>query len=153
MIQRIQSLYLLAAIALLVLTLFLPWVSFFGQEGMVFQLKAFKLEQLPIQGLYTFSFWALGALLSLAALIDLIAVFLFKNRPLQSRFCVFNIILLIGFYLVFLIFILYARKSLDATMGLNFGLSLPLISMILHFMALRSINKDEALVQSYHRLR
>lgn len=153
MIQRIQSLYLLTASILLALALFMPWISFFGQEGELYQLKAFQVEQILGQGARAFSFWALGALLIIAAALSFVGIFLFKNRPLQSRFCIFNAILLIGFYLVFLIFMLYARKSLDASLGLNFGLALPLIALILNFMALRAINKDEALVQSYHRLR
>ncbi|MDD2560372.1 MAG: DUF4293 domain-containing protein [Bacteroidales bacterium] len=153
MIQRIQSLYLFVAGLLLTLALFMPWISFFGQEGELYQLKAFTLEQVLGKGAQAFSFWALGALLIIAASLALISLFLFKNRNLQSRFCVFNAILLIGFYLVFLIFFLYTRNSLDATPGLNFGLALPLIALILNFMALRAINKDEALVQSYHRLR
>ncbi|MFA5470286.1 MAG: DUF4293 domain-containing protein [Bacteroidales bacterium] len=153
MIQRIQSLYLLTASILLALALFMPWISFFGQEGELYQLKAFQVEQILGQGAQAFSFWALGALLIIAAALSFVGIFLFKNRPLQSRFCIFNAILLIGFYLVFLIFMLYARKSLDASLGLNFGLALPLIALILNFMALRAINKDEALVQSYHRLR
>ncbi|MCK9300331.1 MAG: DUF4293 domain-containing protein [Bacteroidales bacterium] len=153
MIQRIQSLYLLTASILLALALFMPWISFFGQEGELYQLKAFQVEQILGQGAQAFSFWALGALLIIAAALSFVGIFLFKNRPLQSRFCIFNAILLIGFYLVFLIFMLYARKSLDASLGLNFGLALPLIALILNFMALQAINKDEALVQSYHRLR
>lgn len=153
MIQRIQSLYLLTASILLALALFMPWISFFGQEGELYQLKAFQVEQILGQGARAFSFWALGALLMIAATLSFVGIFLFKNRPLQSRLCIFNAILLIGFYLVFLIFMLYARKSLDASLGLNFGLALPLIALILNFMALRAINKDEALVQSYHRLR
>ncbi|MDD2618505.1 MAG: DUF4293 domain-containing protein [Bacteroidales bacterium] len=153
MIQRIQSLYLLTASILLALALFMPWISFFGQEGELYQLKAFQVEQILGQGARAFSFWALGALLIIAAALSFVGIFLFKNRPLQSRFCIFNAILLIGFYLVFLIFMLYARKSLDASLGLNFGLALPLIALILNFMALQAINKDEALVQSYHRLR
>ncbi len=153
MIQRIQSLYLFVAGILLTLALFMPWISFFGQEGELYQLKAFKVEQLLGNGAHAFSFWALGALLIIAAALSFICLFLFKNRPLQSRFCVYNTILLIGFYLAFLIFFLYVFKSLNATPGLNIGLALPLIALILNFMALRAINKDHALVQSYHRLR
>jgi glucan phosphoethanolaminetransferase (alkaline phosphatase superfamily) len=153
MIQRIQSLYLFVAGLLLTLALFVPWISFFGQEGDLSQLKAFKVEHILGNGAQSYSFWALGALLIIAAALSFVCLFFFKNRPLQSRFCVFNIILLIGFYLVFLIFFIYVRKSLDASPGLNFGLALPLIALILNFMALRAINKDEALVQSYHRLR
>ncbi len=153
MIQRIQSLYLFAAVVLLLLALFMPWVSFFGQEGELFQIRAFEVEQMLGRGEQSFPFWALGVLLIIAAALSFVCLFLFKNRSLQSRFCVFNTILLIGFYLVFLFLVVYVRKSLDASLGIHFGTALPLIALILNLMALRAIIKDEALVQSYHRLR
>lgn len=153
MIQRIQSLYLFLAAVLLTLALFMPWASFFGQEGELFQIKAFKVEQILGKGERSFPFWALGALLTIAAALSFVCLFLFKDRRLQSRFCVFNTILLVGFYLVFLFLVIHVRKSLDASLGINFGIALPLIALILNIMALRAIIKDETLVQSYHRLR
>ncbi|HPN47329.1 MAG TPA: DUF4293 domain-containing protein [Bacteroidales bacterium] len=97
MIQRIQSLYLFVAAVLLTLALFMPWASFFGQEGELFQIKAFKVEQILGKGEQSFPFWALGVLLIIAAALSFVCLFLFKNRRLQSRFCVFNTILLVGF--------------------------------------------------------
>jgi hypothetical protein len=56
MIQRIQSLYLFVAAVLLTLALFMPWASFFGQEGELFQIKAFKVEQILGKGEQSFPF-------------------------------------------------------------------------------------------------
>ncbi|MBQ5924876.1 MAG: DUF4293 domain-containing protein, partial [Alistipes sp.] len=92
MIQRIQSLYLLLAVALMSVTLFAPIATFVVDSGEVFNLTAFSLKsELQSQS----ALW-MGILLSLATVLPLVTIFFFKNRMLQVRLCAVEIVLLLG---------------------------------------------------------
>jgi hypothetical protein len=100
------------------------------------------------------STWALFAIGATSALLSVATVFLYKTRILQIRISVFNIFLMIGFYLYFgfLIF------NINPEAGLQFqkigvGVIMPVIAIILTYLAIRKIGTDEILVRSFHRLR
>ena len=88
MIQRIQTLYLLLATALMSLTLFLPLATITsGAEEVI--VKAFSAGESSLP-LY------LGLLLSATTLLPFVTIFLFKNRLAQIRLCVSEIVMLLG---------------------------------------------------------
>ncbi|MBO5664260.1 MAG: DUF4293 family protein, partial [Bacteroidales bacterium] len=82
-----------------------------------------------------------------------VSIFYFKQRLTQVRFCIFNLIALIGFYIVFVIALFITKAQLQASFGLNFGFALPLVGMILDFLAMNAILKDEKKVRAYQRIR
>ena len=99
--------------------------------------------------------WALMALVIIIAIIAFKTIFLFKKRMLQIRLCVFNAILLIGFYGLFAFF---CWKIPGISENFHFrnvriALSFPLICLILDYLAIRNIGADEMLVRSLNRLR
>lgn len=149
MIQRIQTVYLLLVFGLLILTMFMPLSYFIDTNGIAYKFTPLGTE-LPNGYQYT---WGILCILILCAIITLATIFLYKNRVLQLRMTIFSSILLIGYYLVFLAFFLIIRENLQATFRINWALCLPLICIILNYLAIRAIGRDEVLVKAADRLR
>ena len=152
MLQRIQTIYLLILVALSVAMLFLPLaVLQIGEELLSFD--ATGLSTMAVQPELVYPTWGLFALTAVIALLALLTIFLFKKRILQIRLCVFNAILMLGFYGMFVFFVWTIKGEMDITLSVKFALSFPLISLILDYLAIRNIGADEALVRSLNRLR
>lgn len=152
MLQRIQTIYLLIIVALSVAMLFLPLaVLQVGEELLSFD--ATGLSTMAVQPELVYPTWGLFALTAVIALLALLTIFLFKKRILQIRLCVFNAILMLGFYGMFVFFVWTIKGEMDITLSVKFALSFPLISLILDYLAIRNIGADEALVRSLNRLR
>ncbi|MBE6198088.1 MAG: DUF4293 family protein [Rikenellaceae bacterium] len=153
MIQRIQTLYLLLAAVLMSLTLFLPLATIVsGADEIV--VKAFSVDissvgfdaPLPIY---------MGVLLSVATLLPLITIFLYKRRLAQIRLCVSEIVLLVG---AAAFVALYCYRLCDILTDyliftLGFAALMPVVAIIPMVLAIRAIAKDEALVRSLDRIR
>ena len=99
------------------------------------------------------SSWGMFALLLFSAIVALGTIFLFRNRVLQIRMTIFNSLLLLGYYLAFVAFLFVFRSRLDASFHLSWGLCLPFVSLVLNYLAIRAIGKDEVLVRAADRLR
>ncbi len=135
MIQRIQTIYLLLVTALLITSMCLPVGSFIGADAAMYTFKPLGVEQ---NGMF-YSTWGVFGILLLSAIIAFATIFLFKNRMLQIRMSIFNSILLIGYYLTFLAFMFVLKKDLNAAFQISWALCLPLISIILNYLAIRAI--------------
>ncbi len=78
----------------------------------------------------------------------------YKKRVLQMRIATFNIIFMLGFVLVSWFFVSSSVKSLgDGSYAFKIAMAFPLVTMILNFLAIRAIAKDEVLVRSVDRIR
>ncbi|MBE6210907.1 MAG: DUF4293 family protein [Rikenellaceae bacterium] len=153
MIQRIQTLYLLIATALLAVTIFTPIAHFFDgtQE---YTLTAFALKDAT--GATAQPALYMGILLALAGILPFIVIFLFKNRQLQIRLCAAEIVLLIGSAVVMGIYCYLSARLFDAANGfisIEIGVAMPLIAIVFVALAIRSIFRDEVLVRSLDRIR
>ena len=62
-------------------------------------------------------------------------------------------LIMTGYYIVFLLFVLMAKSNTEASFQFSFGLCLPLIAMILNYLAIRAIRKDEDKVRAADRIR
>ncbi|TPD67158.1 DUF4293 domain-containing protein [Flavobacterium microcysteis] len=136
MIQRIQTIYLVAAFIVMGN---LPFV--FPLETSSTGVKTFASDHLLDISLFT-----------LSALLSLITIFLFKNRKLQFVLCRLNIIL----NLILLGLFVYHSLSLSgevATSEKGIGMFLPIFSIVFLVLANKAIKKDEDLVKSVDRLR
>ncbi len=151
MLQRVQSIYLLIAVILLVFSLCLPIGEFIGENGSL--VGIFKPNGIFQPGDICHNTWGLFTLLALAAAITLCTIFLFRNRILQIRITIFNTILLIGYYIVLVIFVQKLKNEFVAFFQLDFALCLPAIAIILNYLAIRAIHHDELLVKASDRLR
>lgn len=155
MIQRIQSLYLLLVVAVLVATMCLPVGLFVGADGSASPFLNYGLmNAADADSAPDFSCWGMMALLLLSAVIALGTIFLYKNRKLQIRLTIFNMVVMLGWYGVFYMFLTaYGNLMPDAVFHSGLSLALPLIGIILNVMAIRAIRKDENLVKAADRLR
>jgi hypothetical protein len=150
MIQRIQTLYLLAVVALGIALICLPVVQLVTPEEaetlQVWELSA--LGGAPLQGL-----WGLLLTTALIPCLALIDIFLYKKRILQARLNIFLVMLCLGYYGVLALYIWLAKMSMNVEWHILPYASFPLICMILTLMATRRILKDEALVRAADRIR
>ncbi|MDR1258660.1 MAG: DUF4293 domain-containing protein [Tannerellaceae bacterium] len=155
MLQRIQTVYLLIIAGLAVAMMFLPLaVLQRGSEHYI--LGVFGVtEAAPSQPELIYPVWGLFVLTAIIALLAVVTAFLYKNRIRQIRICVFNAIVMIGFYgfFAFLIYGVMKREIDDLSVSVQIALSFPLISLILDYLAIRNIGADEVLVRSVERLR
>ena len=150
MIQRIQTLYLLAVVALGIALIWLPVVQFVTPEEAA-ELRVWKLTALggvPLQGL-----WGLLVTTLLIPVLALMDIFLFKKRILQARLNIFTVMLCLGYYGVLAIYIWQAKLALGVEWNILPWASIPLINFVLTLMATRRILKDEALVRAADRIR
>ena len=153
MLQRIQTVYLLIIVALTVATLFLP-LAVLQQGDALFSFDASGLSTMIGEPELLYPAWGLFALTAITAIIALVTIFLYKKRILQIRLCVFNAILMLGFYALFGFFVWILKEELaGAALSVKIALSFPVIALILDYLAIRNIGADEALVRSLDRLR
>ncbi len=131
MIQRIQTLFLIAALALSS-SHFYSTLVHNGTEVVKYNQNS--------------SFMILSIIISFLLFIS---IFLYRKRMLQIRFSVFTIVLLLGYQ------IWLSYKYFTAPAGTLFSVTVvfPIIAAILTFMAVRYIARDEALVRSVNSLR
>lgn len=149
MIQRIQSVYLLLVVILLIASLCLPLGTFIDAD-----MTNYRFTNLGVtQAENFYSTWGLFSILLLSVIIAFATIFLYKNRVLQLRMTTFNTILLVGYYITFLVFLFNIKGNLQASFQINWALCLPLVSIILNYLAIRAIGKDEILVKAADRLR
>ncbi len=145
MIQRIQSIFLLLASASLGGTFALPFAdSSAPVADTVFADSLFSVfDSMPLM---------IG--FGLAALLALVAIFLFNNRKLQKNIAMVSAILTLaatGF--AFGRYMKEAEQLTGVTIDDEPGIFLPAVGLILAVLAIRYINKDERLVRSADRLR
>lgn len=149
MIQRIQTVYLFFVAVVLIVCMCMPVSYFIGPEQIVSKMT--NLAIVAQDGSANYAPWALFVILLVSAALALFTIFLFKKRMLQIRLTVFSTILLIGYYITLVVFI-YMLKG-DAHFRVALGACLPFIAIVLNWLAIRAIGKDEMLVKAYERLR
>ena len=150
MIQRIQTLYLLAVVALGIALIWLPVVQLVTPEDAA-ELQVYELSALggaPIQGV-----WGLLVTTILIPLLALIDIFLYRKRILQARLNIFTVMLCLGYYGVLAIYIWQAKLALEVDWHILPWASFPLVCFVLTLLATRRILKDEALVRAADRIR
>ncbi len=150
MIQRIQTLFLLLATAMNALLLALPLP--FAESSQPVQSSAlFADAQYDV-----FDQTALIILFGLGTLLALVALFLFKKRPVQIQLTRFAFISTLLGLLIALVLVLNdsaLAKASEITIDDEPGAFLPFISLVSLWLAIRYIQKDENLVKSMDRLR
>lgn len=152
MIQRIQTLYLFAAAALMVTALLTP-LAYFAAGTDEYTLRAFSLSGSGM----TQSTIYMGIVMALAAAVPLVNIFLFKRRMLQIRLCAVELVLLLGSVAFIGIYYYLSTRMVSQaefhTQGFRIAVVFPLVSLVLDYLAMRAIFKDELLVKSLDRIR
>lgn len=152
MIQRIQTLYLLAVAALMAAAIFTP-LAYFAAGVEEYKLFAFALKSATAE----YSTIYMGVIVALAAIVPLVNIFLFKNRLLQIRLCAVELVLLVGSAVFMALYYFLSSRMFSqlefSAHGMHIAIIFPVIAIILDYLALRAIFKDEMLVKSLDRIR
>jgi hypothetical protein len=153
MIQRIQTLFLLAAVALQILILSLPLAHFILPEINV-KLFSIGFKEATEEADLLLATSPLYILCWAILVLKIITIFLYKKRILQIRFCIYTILLNVGLIGMLILSISNFLKNnpVDAH-NYTAGLVIPLANIILLYLAFRGIRKDELLIKAYERLR
>lgn len=149
MIQRIQTLYLLAVTILMIVCMCNPVGSIIASTNEISEFGNLSIT-LP-DGTKDYATWALFAILMVVAVLSFTTIFLFKKRMLQIRLTIFSSVVLIGYYLALVAYIFMLAEN--TTFTPSWLICLPFVSIILNWLAIRGIGADEALVKAYDRLR
>lgn len=133
MIQRLQSLYLLASSGILFSLFFRPLMR--DLDGNV----VMKFTQ----------YWPFLIFVIVTFVLSFLCIFIYKRRISQMRLCIYNMLVLFAFQ-AWIAYMFFTRFD-----GTVFTISavFPIVAGIFVFMAFRKISEDEALVQSMNSLR
>jgi len=152
MIQRIQTIFLAASLCFLIPMFFAPVAELISKTGELFSFHLTGFYRVEAEVITSFSsrlFIMIFGILICA--MNLIIIFMYRKRILQIRLCIANILLLIVLSGIVL-FVLFSEQNIQS-LSFNLPAVFPVISIILHFLAIRRIRKDDLLVQSLNRLR
>ena len=153
MIQRKQTLYLMAAIVMTVICLCMQIGSF--RVAGIEVARVYNLWFTDPLGKHHFDTWPLMAVLLPTAALATYTIFIYHNLKVQALFCALNALLIVGWYVCFFV---VSQMVGDKSWGtVNFRPAwpavLPAIALILYLMARRAIKADEKLVRSMDRIR
>ena len=152
MIQRVQTIFLLASTSLMAVLFFYPFAEIaVGQDILTFNFNGFYkiVENIPQQVVQTESIiFILGFIVTL----NIGTVFMYKKRKLQMRFTVYNILLMTGMVGA-LMFLLMSSFEGEPSIEYKITMVFPLIAAVFNYMAFRNIRKDELLVRAVDRIR
>lgn len=156
MIQRIQTLYLLAATILMALVYFMPLMTFGTIEGLA---TVYTYKMVDGLGIVEATPWYLSALTLMAMVLPFGTIFRYKKRLTQIRWCAVELVLLVGVVLMeafygYRFYQLFADLSPELlAASYKVTLLFPLVSMLFVWLAMRAIFRDEMLVRAADRIR
>lgn len=155
MIQRIQTVYMLLAVALTIACLCLQ-IGTYSALGLPI-LNEYNLWLTDPLGAHHFTVWPLFAVLVLSATIGLCTIFMFANRKLQSRMCALNMLLILCWYILYIVFSQTLTGIIPEEAAFTFrpaiAATFPCVASILYLMARKAIISDEKLVRAADRIR
>ena len=157
MIQRVQSLFLLVAAAVAIAVLFIPIGNIIDATGLsLYQYDAFSLKK---EGVGVMSTLYIALLWCVSAILSLVTIFMFKNRPLQVRLNGVNMLVMLAALVTMLYiypnFVFEKRQIVTNTTVLSFNhlILISLVPAVSLYLANMFIKKDEKKVRAADRLR
>lgn len=154
MIQRIQSIWLLLASLTLICLFFIPLLTK-NVDATEYQLYIDGPHYLTedIEG-NMISGTSLGAMIlnGIVILVCIISIFQFKNRPMQKRLIMINMVLIIATAVISALSASLLPGGMAGS-SVHIGSSLFVLALAFNMLAIRGIRKDEQLLRSADRLR
>jgi len=151
MIQRIQSVFLLAVAVLSGLLMAGDLIILDNGTGTLFSVSFAGLGE--VGGKFLQRLWPLSVIIALVPAMALAAIFLYKKRNLQMRVTMLIVLLSIGTLIMGAFYIYMFDRKIEVSLIFKVKALFPLISAILAGLAYRKILQDDLLVRSYDRLR
>lgn len=154
MIQRIQSIYLFIAAVVTSTIYAFPFAEYMKEDNF------YMLDVIGLKNTQTvevlLNAYPLLLLTTVCLFLSFAIIFLYKNRILQARLCNLNILLYVFLIAGIFLYSDMAEQEIGAEgiiTTFKFGSIVPIIAIILTFLANRAIRKDEALVRASDRIR
>ncbi|MCQ2066276.1 MAG: DUF4293 family protein [Bacteroidaceae bacterium] len=140
----LHQVWLLLMCVLLFAGLLMPVGEFANPEGATASLTNFRINF--IEGDSVSAMWALAVVLIVSLLVSFFELLLsgFRNFTLQKRILIFNALLLVGYYVIFIVYVLCAADG--ATFRPMWGGLMPLIALILDGITFFSVQRAEAMI-------
>lgn len=139
---RSYQLLFIASIALLIIALIKPVINIIEPNGVTAVVDNFGYT--AVDGTVSRSVVALGVVLIFAVVVNAFAMFvsLFSNFALQKRCSVLSMLLIAGYYILLLIYLLILDDG--AAVGMLWAMFLPLIALAFNALAFVSARRQEA---------
>ncbi|HOK38807.1 MAG: DUF4293 domain-containing protein [Bacteroidales bacterium] len=153
MIQRIQTVFLLLALAATLSFFFFPFGYIITKDASQIEVYTTGMQFNGEKIHSDYSLLPLFIMIIIINLVTFISIFLYKRRMLQIRLNIFNLILQLGSIGVSFYFLTNAAGKFGTDYSTSILIILPAVAFIFTFLAIRAIARDEALVQSLNRLR
>ena len=124
--------------------LLLPVGELVNADGASASLTNFRLNF--IEGDSCGAMWGMGAIMIVILAVGVFELLLsgFRNFILQKRLLVFMMLLTVGYYILFAVYVLLLKG--ESAFGPRIGAALPLISLVLEYMAINGVSKAEAAI-------
>lgn len=167
MIQRLQSLYLLAIVVISSVLIFSD-IVFYEETGKAVEENTETGEQITYETTTIIVDYnstqtldgpigtnqSLVYFLSALGLLSLVSIFLFKNRKLQLRL-VFGVLVMAVIVLVSMYQLSFGNHytTIDTVASFEIGAIIPFAIVVFAVLAYKRIQKDEKLVRSLDRIR
>ena len=161
MLQRIQTVYMLASV-IAILMLFLFPLALFKTPEAIFELNAFGLVSVTPEVPFDKMQWALLSLLFIMLILPLVTIFMYKKQKQQLRMLIYASVLDVFFFVFFYLFELdvcvdmilplLKTKQLEEC-GEFITVLMPIVSLFCNIIAMRGVCYDIALLASTDRLR
>lgn len=151
MIQRIQTLYLLLAVALGIVAMVSTLGTFCSAEGAIVSFDSLRVTL--ADGTRHVSTAPLMAILLTESLAGLYCIFKYANRRLQLLLCRLCLLMLGGWYVVFGVYSQVLATGADWQFKPAVAAFLPMLCAVCHVLAIRGIRHDEKLVRAADRIR
>lgn len=153
MIQRIQTVYWFLAALMACMMLPFEWMQLIVADG-DYTFAASGISKITSGAVDTVvNGIPLMVYIIAYAVLNLVIIFLYKNRILQTRLTTIAIILAIGLYAV-IAFYRFMSFNVDVvSTNFNYPLLFPLVCLFFDYLAQRGVIKDEIKVRSLDRIR
>lgn len=162
MLQRVQTIYMLASVIAILMLFLFPLATFQISEA-TFELTSLGLSSLTPEVPLDEMRWSLFIVLLVMLILPLIAIFMYKKQKLQLRMLIYTSVVDVLFYVLYYWFEVpyceettFALSTADNLLLSSSGLLpalMPLLSLFCNIMAMRGVMYDIALLSSADRLR
>ena len=157
MIQRPQTLFFLALIAICLMLTFSDIVFFTAQNPDTAETVHVEYDESKLSaanGSTEVTHTYLIAFLAVISALSLFSIFLFTNRKLQMTAASINYLFILGLIVMMYVYSLHINYFEGAgNQTFTFMALMPLSLLFFNFLAIKGIRKDEKLIRSMDRLR
>ena len=165
MIQRKQTLYMLVAVVCMAIFTFAKMFTFNAAgSSMTLYTYGYSIQEMgaePVSQLLNLRAVCMVLLAAISTVLMAVNIFLFKKRELQLSLLMSQYALLVGIigygvYYVWSFSSIYAESIADGsalTNGPGWSLCLPVVTLVMNFLAVRGVASDIALLRSVDRIR